>query len=69
MHNHKGITIKQPKTCVAFCSTVSTTNKISSLFITNYSKVKLTMAMKRPMKRKYVRWSGLMEEAGLICRQ
>lgn len=29
----------------------------------------LTMAMKRPMKRKYVRWSGLMEEAGLICRQ
>lgn len=27
------------------------------------------MAMKRPMKRKYLRWSGLMDEAGLICRQ
>lgn len=28
-----------------------------------------TMAMKRPMNLKYLRWSGLMYEAGLICRQ
>lgn len=27
-----------------------------------------TMAMNRPMNLKYMRWSGLTEEAGLICK-
>lgn len=35
-----------------------------------YNKVyRRTIAMNRPMNLKYLRWSGLMEEAGFICRQ
>lgn len=48
------------------CSMEGDTNEESRLLSPPRA---LTMAMKRPMKRKYVRWSGLMEEAGLICRQ
>ena len=32
------------------------------------TQVAVTMAMNLPMNLKYIRWSGLTEEAGLICR-
>lgn len=66
LQNHKGLTISHMRFLLQY--SVHTKYNFKSVY-NKLLQSKLTMAMKRPMKRKYVRWSGLMEEAGLICRQ